>query len=110
MLATALMLIAFQSPQPPKGVRDWQAKIETQVGQTWKQIFALVRKLEILKRDEQPSNRIEGTQRKIDKAKQHLITLHHRLDIYRVRDSEKVRKRVRHPPRPPGLGTTRSTP
>ena len=110
MLATALLLIAFQSPQPPKAVRDWQAKIETQIGQTWMQIFALERKLEIMKRDEQPSNRIEETQRRIDKANQDLITLHHRLDIYRARDSEKVRKRVQHPPRPPGLGTSRSTP
>jgi len=110
MLATALLLIAFQSPQPPKAVKDWQAKIEAQIGQTWMQIFALERKLEILKRDEQPSNRIEATQRKIDKAKQDLIILHHRLDRYRVRDSDKVRKRVRHPPRPPGLNSTRSTP
>jgi hypothetical protein len=110
MLATALLLIAFQSPQPPKAVRDWQAKIETQIGQTWRQIFALERKLEILKRDEQPSNRIEETQRKIDKAKQDLINLHHRLDIYRARQSEKFRKRLRHPPPPPGLNSTRSTP
>ena len=82
MLATVLLLIAFQSLEPPKAVRDWQAQIETQIGQTWMQIFALERKLEILKRDEQPSNRIEKTQRKIYKAKQDLITLHHRLDIY----------------------------